>query len=159
MKKCCFCHLNFFPNLCKMHQAFRLDLVTVRAPLVKQKRTLCYVWYLATFAVAAALQRQARQLEQELRTGGRALGRVSLRGHERRQGLLVSSRDAASARRPQRRARQFWGHSHLLLFFTIWNVPCFISCVTVIVKKDELGSIGPKQIVRWLKSSRMKKYS
>ena len=24
---------------------------------------------------------------------------------------------------------------------------CFFSCVTVIVKKDELGSIGPKQIV------------
>ena len=91
-----------------MHQAFRLDLVTVRAPFVKQKElsAMCDI-KLQSFAVAAALQRQARQLEQELRTGGRALGRVSLRGHERRQGLLVSSRDAASARRPQRRARQF----------------------------------------------------
>ena len=38
----------------------------------------------------------------------------------------------------------------ICFYFLPFKMLCFFSCVTVIVKKDELGSIGPKQIVRWL---------
>ena len=107
-EKMLFLSFEFLPKLVQNASGFQTGLSDCPSPIGKTKKNsaMCDI-KLQSFAVAAALQRQARQLEQELRTGGRALGRVSLRGHERRQGLLVSSRDAASARRPQRRARQF----------------------------------------------------
>ena len=150
--KCCFCRLNFFPNLCKMHQAFRLDLVTVRAPLVKQKRTLCYVWYLAAIICGCSCSTTsgpaARTRASDWRS--RAWPGFPLRSWTTPRSSCLKPRCRFCAEAATAGSTVLRSLSLLLLFFTIWNVPCFFSCVTVIVKKDELGSIGPKQIVRWL---------